>query len=144
MMNGQVTDGLRPSPGRVLVVDDEAPNRVLLRELLEAQGHQVSEAVDGEQTLEDVRSSAPDVILLDVMIPKLDGFEVCRRLKTDDRTAPIPILLITALTDRQDRLTGIRAGANDFLTKPIDAQDVVLRVSNAHYTKRLYDQLADN
>lgn len=145
-MNGQASDAYasRPSPGRVLVVDDEAGNRVLLRELLEAQGHQITEAVDGEQALEEARSRAPDVILLDVMLPKLDGFEVCRQLKTNDRTAPIPILLITALTDRQDRLTGIKAGANDFLTKPIDAQDVILRVSNALYTKYLYDQLAGN
>jgi signal transduction histidine kinase len=141
-MNDQASDAYQFSPGRVLVVDDEAPNRLLLRELLEAQGHQATEAADGEQALKEARSSAPDVILLDVMIPKLDGFEVCRRLKAEDRTAPIPVLLITALTDRQDRLTGINAGANDFLTKPIDPQDVVLRVSNALYTKRLYDQLA--
>jgi two-component system, sensor histidine kinase and response regulator len=69
---------------------------------------------------------------------------VCRRLKADARTAPIPILLITALTDREDRLTGIRAGANDFLTKPIDTQDVALRVGNALAAKRLYDELADS
>jgi two-component system, sensor histidine kinase and response regulator len=143
-MNGQTSDTLRLSTGSVLVVDDEADNRVLLRDLLEAHGHQIMEAADGEQALVEARSNASDVILLDVMLPKLDGFEVCRRLKADARTAPIPILLITALTDRQDRLTGIKAGANDFLTKPIDAQDVVLRVSNALYTKRLYDQLADN
>src|SRR5205823_5958408 len=114
--------------GRVLVVDDEEPNRLLLRDWLEAQGHEVTEAVDGEQTLELVASTPPDVILLDVMLPKVDGFEVCRRLKADARTAPIPILLITALTDRRDRLAGIQAGANDFLTKPIDTQDVALRV----------------
>lgn len=130
--------------GRVLVVDDEAPNRLLLRDWLEARGHEVIEAIDGEQTLTVVASTPPDVILLDVMLPRVDGFEVCRRLKADARTAPIPILLITALTDRQDRLTGIQAGANDFLTKPIDTQDVALRVGNALYAKRLYDQLAEN
>lgn len=138
------SDASRPSSGRVLVVDDEDHNRVLLRDLLEAQGHQVLEAVDGEQALAEAGSSAPDVILLDVMMPKVDGFEVCRRLKADAQTAPIPILLVTALTDRQDRLTGIEAGANDFLAKPIDTQDVTLRVGNALYTKRLYDRLADN
>jgi signal transduction histidine kinase len=128
----------------VLVVDDEEPNRVLLRDLLEAQGHQVMEAGDGEQAMDAATSTAPDVILLDVMLPKVDGFEVCRRLKANAQTAPIPILLVTALTDRQDRLTGMEAGANDFLTKPIDTQDVILRVGNALYTKRLYDQLAAN
>jgi two-component system, sensor histidine kinase and response regulator len=133
-----------PPSGRILVVDDEEPNRILLRDLLEARGHQVTEAADGEQALKEVAAGVPDVILLDVMLPKLDGFEVCRRLKAEARTAPIPILLITVLTDRQDRLTGIEAGANDFLTKPIDTQDVPLRVGNALYTKRLYDQLADN
>jgi two-component system sensor histidine kinase/response regulator len=134
----------RPSSGRVLVVDDEEHNRVLLRDLLEAHGHRVMEAVNGEQAMDAITSSAPDVILLDVMMPRVDGFEVCRRLKADARSAPIPILLITALTDRQDRLAGIEAGANDFLTKPIDTQDVILRVGNAVYTKHLYDQLADN
>jgi two-component system sensor histidine kinase/response regulator len=143
-MNREGSDASWPSSGRVLIVDDEEPNRVLLRDLLEARGHQVTEAEDGEQALDEVASSAPDVILLDVMLPKMDGFEVCRRLKADAQTAPIPILLITVLTDRQDRLTGIEAGANDFLTKPIDTQDVPLRVGNALYTKRLYDQLADN
>jgi two-component system, sensor histidine kinase and response regulator len=143
-MNGPVPDSPGPACGRVLVVDDEEPNRVLLRDLLEAQGHQVTEAAEGEDTVRQVASSPPDVILLDVMIPKVDGFEVCRRLKADAHTAPIPVLLITALTDRQDRLTGIKAGANDFLTKPIDTQDVLLRVGNALHTKRLYDQLADN
>src|SRR5262245_28941008 len=102
-------DASWPSSGRVLVVDDEEHNRVLLRDLLEARGHQVREAVDGEQALDEVASSAPDVILLDVMLPKVDGFEVCRRLKADARTAPIPILLITVLADRHDRLTGIEA-----------------------------------
>jgi two-component system, sensor histidine kinase and response regulator len=143
-MNPAEPDASRPSSGRVLVVDDKEPNRVLLRDLLEAQGHQVTEAGDGEQAMDAVTATAPDVILLDVRLPKMDGFEVCRRLKADARTAPIPILLITALTDRRDRLTGIEAGANDFLTKPIDTQDVTLRVGNALYTKRLYDQLADN
>ena len=120
--------------GRVLVVDDEEPNRVLLRDWLEAQGHAVTEAADGEQALEAVGSTAPDVILLDVMLPRMDGFEVCRRLKADARTAPIPILLITALTDRQDRLAGIQAGANDFLTKPIDAPK--LRRTLARHVRR--------
>jgi two-component system, sensor histidine kinase and response regulator len=143
-MDRAESDARRPSSGRVLVVDDEEHNRVLLRDWLEAQGHEVTEAVDGQQAMDEVTSRAPDVILLDVMMPKVDGFEVCRRLKADPQTALIPILLITALTDRQDRLTGVAAGANDFLTKPIDVQDVTFRIGNALYAKRLYDQMADN
>ncbi len=130
--------------GHVLVVDDEENNRILLRDLLEAQGHKVSEAEDGEQALQKAMESSIDVILLDVMLPKLDGFEVCRRLKGNPQTAPIPVLLITSLTDRQDRLKGMEAGANDFLTKPIDTQDVILRVRNAVYTKQLFDRLQEN
>jgi class 3 adenylate cyclase len=75
------------------------------------------------------------------MMPKLDGFEVCRRLKHYRKAAPIPILMITALSEREERLMGIQAGANDFLHKPIDIEDVILRVGNAVYAKRLYDQL---
>jgi two-component system sensor histidine kinase/response regulator len=143
-MNTAPSDVLTVQAGRVLVADDEENNRTLLRELLQAHGHEVTEAVDGEQALQEVASSSPDVVILDVMMPKLDGFAVCRRLKEDPRTATVPILLITALAERQDRLTGIGAGANDFLTKPIDTRDVLLRVRNAIYGKRLYDQLAEN
>jgi class 3 adenylate cyclase len=81
------------------------------------------------------------VILLDLMMPKLDGFEVCRRLRKDAKTAHIPILMITALSERKERLMGIEAGANDFLNKPIDIQDLILRVGNAVYAKHLHDQL---
>jgi class 3 adenylate cyclase/CheY-like chemotaxis protein/anti-sigma regulatory factor (Ser/Thr protein kinase) len=130
--------------GRVLVVDDEEHIRELLRDLLEAQGHQVIEAEDGRQALQKVTESLPDVLLLDVKMPELDGFEVCRRLKGDPKSATIAILLVTALRDRRDRLKGIEAGANDFLTKPIDAQDVILRVRNAVYAKRLFDRVQED
>ena len=125
----------------VLVVDDEEPNRVLLRDVLQAQGCQIREAKNGPQALESVIARPPDLILLDVMMPGMDGFEVCRRLKQNSLTAHIPILMITALSDRQERLMGIQAGANDFLNKPVDLQDLVLRVGNALYAKSLYDQL---
>ena len=127
--------------GRVLIVDDEESNRMLLRDPLEVQGYEIVEAADGEQALAQVAAEYPDVILLDVMIPQVDGFEVCRRLKQDPRTAPIPILMVTGLSERQERLAGIAAGASDFLLKPVDTQDVILRVGNAVYTKRLFDQL---
>jgi adenylate cyclase len=127
--------------GKVLVVDDEEQNRSLLRDPLEARGYVVTEAESGVQALERVAQHPPDVILLDLMMPTLDGFEVCRRLKANPETAHIPVLLVTALSDRKERLLGIAAGANDFLTKPVDIQDVTLRVGNAVYAKKLHDQL---
>lgn len=130
------------SRGYVLVVDDEEPNRTLLRDPLEAQGYEVAEAENGQQALDSITERAPDVILLDVMMPLMDGFELCRRLKTNEETAAIPILMVTALSDRKERLMGIKAGANDFLNKPVDIQDVTLRVCNAVYTKSLFDQLS--
>lgn len=128
------------SKGRVLVVDDERLNRTLLRSLLQAAGYQVSEAEDGEQALQQVGAEAPDVVLLDVMMPGLDGYTVCRRIKENSATAHLPILIVTALNDREARLEGIGAGANDFLTKPIDRQEVLLRVQNAVYAKHLFDE----
>jgi len=129
------------SLGFVLVVDDEEQNRTLLRDALEARGYLVAEAENGTMALQKTAEHPPDVVLLDVMMPQMDGFEVCRRLKTDGKTAHIPILMVTALSDRKERLMGIAVGANDFLNKPVDMQDVVLRVGNAVYTKRLHDQL---
>jgi class 3 adenylate cyclase len=129
------------SKGFVLVVDDEEQNRSLLRDPLEASGYEIAEAENGLQALKQIAACPPDVILLDVMMPKMDGFEVCRRLKADSKTAHIPILMVTALSDRGDRLMGIHAGANDFLNKPIDIRDVILRVGNAIHIKHLHDQL---
>jgi class 3 adenylate cyclase len=129
------------SLGFVLVVDDEEQNRTLLRDPLEARGYEVEEAENGVQALKKIAARPPDVILLDLMMPKMDGFEVCRRLKGNAKTAHIPVLMITALSERTERLMGIEAGANDYLNKPIDLQDVILRVGNAVYSKHLHDQL---
>jgi len=140
--NAQPTPTAIPSSlGFVLVVDDEEPNRTLLCDPLAEYGYEVAEAENGEQALEKIAARLPDVILLDVMMPQMDGFEVCRRLKTNGRTAHIPILMVTALSERKERLMGIAVGANDFLNKPVDLQDVTLRVGNAVYAKHLHDQL---
>lgn len=128
-------------PGKILVVDDEAANRLLLHELLEPHGYAVAEAANGEDALDLARTTQPDVILLDVMMPRLDGFEVCRRLKAAPETSPVPVLIVSSLSARQERLQGIEAGANDFVTKPIDRADLLLRVRNALATKRLYDRM---
>ncbi|MEY4384880.1 MAG: hypothetical protein RLY20_163 [Verrucomicrobiota bacterium] len=133
--------------GLVLVVDDEAPNRMLLRDSLESHGYEVREAEDGLQALEQIAAALPDAILLDailldVMMPRMHGFELCQRLKQNPLTASIPILMVTALGERHERLMGIKVGANDFITKPVDLQDAVLRVGNAVKLKHLYDRLA--
>ncbi len=133
-----------PVSARVLVVDDEPRNRELLRDLLETQGYAVTEAADGREALALALQIMPHAILLDVMMPGMDGFEVCRQLKANSETAPIPVLMVTALDDRDDRLKGIEAGASDFLGKPVDRQDIVLRTRNAVYAKQLYDHVQEN
>jgi adenylate cyclase len=135
------TTSTRASQGCVLVVDDEEQNRTLLRDSLEVHHYEIDEAEDGQQALEKIAERPPDVILLDVMMPGMDGFEVCRQVKKNPKTASIPVLMVTALSERQERLTGVAAGANDFLNKPVDLQDLTLRVRNAVYAKRLFDQL---
>jgi two-component system sensor histidine kinase/response regulator len=129
----------RASDSHILVVEDDEKSRRLLRDFLEAYGYQMSEAVDGEEALSVINAKPPDLILLDVMMPKMDGFEVCRRLKENEQTQMIPVLLVTALSDRADRLRGISVGATDFITKPIDTLEVLFRVRNALRTKHLYD-----
>lgn len=127
--------------GRILVVDDEEKNRRLLADMLCAAGYTVQTANNGLEALPLATGFSPEAILMDVMMPKLDGLETCSRLKADPETASIPILLVTALHDRADRFKGIQAGANDFLPKPLDGEEVRLRVKNAVYSKRLYDRV---
>lgn len=130
-----------PTNGKVLIVDDDSYVCATMEALLKNEGHQLIFASSGAEGQAKALSERPDVILLDVMMPEMDGYEVCRRLKADPSTAAIPVLLVTALTERKERLKGIEAGANDYLTKPIDVQDLRLRVRNAIYTRKLYDQL---
>lgn len=133
--------GADAAGGRVLVVDDEPKNRELLRDMLELRGYSVDEAANGAEVFERFAATEPDVVLLDVAMPEVDGLTVCRRLKADARTAAIPVIMVTAHVNRLDRLAGIEAGANDYLTKPVDLQDMVLRVRNAVNAKRQHDEL---
>lgn len=132
-----------PPGGRVLVVDDHETNRVLLTDLLTAGGHEVIQATGGAEALKLVQERQPDVVLLDVQMPGLSGMEVCRCLKADRGTAAIPVLMVTALSHREDRLAGIRAGANDFITKPIDNAEFLLRVNNAVQLRRLFTEVEE-
>jgi class 3 adenylate cyclase len=124
---------------RVLVVDDDPDMAALLARLLRKEGMAVDTVFDGDTALVNAMSSAPDLILLDVMMPGLSGFEVCERLKGDEATALIPIVLVTALEDTQSRVRGIEAGCDDFLSKPIRAEELIARVKSLrrlHETRR--------
>jgi two-component system cell cycle sensor histidine kinase/response regulator CckA len=114
-------------PSVVLVVDDEPRNRRLLIETLRPAGYELREAQDGLGAI-DARFVRPDLVLLDVMMPEMDGFETCRRFRADPALREVPIILVTALDDRESRLTGIEAGADDFLSKPVDLTELRARV----------------
>jgi signal transduction histidine kinase len=128
-------------PATVLVVDDEAAGREMLTLLLEAQGLRVTTAEDGETALAIVAATPPDLILLDVMMPGLDGFEVCRRLKNNADTVFIPVVFLTALHSAKERIRGAAAGADDFLSKPFDVVELATRVKSLLRIKSLQDQL---
>jgi putative two-component system response regulator len=135
-----MSDPVRPV-GKILVVDDEPANVELLRILLEREGYAVVTASDGQQALETVEREQPDLILMDVLMPKLTGFEVCSRLKQNKATRLTPVVLITALADSEDRIQGINAGADDFLTKPVNRHELRARVSSLVRLKRYTDDL---
>ena len=126
---------------RILVVDDDALIRQFLEDQLTGEGYLVSTARDGEEALAKVAADSPDLILLDVMMPKLDGFEVCRRLKSDERTILIPVVMVTALTATDQRIKGIEAGADDFLSKPYNRLELFTRVRSLLKLKRHTDEL---
>jgi Response regulator containing a CheY-like receiver domain and an HD-GYP domain len=127
--------------GSVLVVEDDPQNARLLTRLLAADGFSVSVVGDGAAALTAVAQRPPDVILLDWMLPKLTGIEVCQRLKRDPTTRLIPVVLLTALDARENRLAGINAGADDFLTKPYNAEELRARVQSLVRLKRYTDEL---
>ena len=125
------------SAGTVLVVDDIAANRNLLRETLEPVGYEVLLAPDGETALKVALRARPDVILLDVMMPGIDGFETCRRLKQSDATRGIPVLFITALSEMKSMVEGFHAGGVDYITKPFQTEEVLIRVKTHLENARL-------
>jgi len=126
---------------KILVVDDEPSIVDVLTRFLSREGYNVITAVNGREALERVRQDPPDLILLDVTMPELDGFAVCQVLKEDQRTALIPITMLTGLDDREHRTRGIEAGADDFLTKPFEQSILRARIRSQLRLKRLTDQL---
>lgn len=127
--------------GRVLVADDSESIRTLFERLLAAEGYGIVSATDGVEALEAVRDHRPDVILLDVTMPRLDGLEVCRRLKADPATRLTPVVLVTGQSGFDDRIRGIEAGADDFLSKPVHPHELRVRVRSLWRLKVLLDAL---
>jgi len=126
---------------RVLVVDDIEQNRKLLQDKLKNEYFHVITAVDGQDAIDKALAEEPDVILMDVMMPRLNGVDACRQLKMDSRTEHIPIVLVTALNEREDRLRGLGAGADDFLTKPVNDLHLLSRVRALTKYKMVADEL---
>ena len=133
--------GVAQPVGTILVVDDLASNARLLERLLTRVGHTVRLARDGREALDMVARDRPDLILMDVLMPTLDGFETCRRLKGDPITCLVPVVLVTALQDSSDRIRGLEAGADDFLSKPVNEAELSARVRSLLRIKRYTDEL---
>jgi putative two-component system response regulator len=138
--DGPVNDSDSEKP-KILIVDDHPSSRMTAVALLSVEGYTVIEAESGPAALKCVLQVNPDLILLDVMMPGMDGYEVCRQLKQDDQTRLIPVVFVTALNDRRARLKGIEVGADDFLSKPFDQLELSARVRSLIRQKRLNEDL---
>jgi DNA-binding response OmpR family regulator len=130
-------------PAKILVVDDTAANVKLLADLLTYKGYQVATAATGEEGLKRLAEQRPDIVLLDIMMPGMNGYEVCRAIRADPAHGVLPVVMITSLDPMQERIKGLEAGADDFLTKPINQPELLARVKSLLRIKALYDQLTD-
>ena len=130
-----------PSKSKILLVDDNPQNLELLQAYLEDLGCEVLSAIDGVQALEAVERDNPDLILLDIMMPRMSGFEVCRRLKENESTADIPVVMVTALNELGDIERAVAAGTDDFLSKPINKLELLTRVKSLLRVRHLKGEL---
>jgi adenylate cyclase len=129
--------------GRILVVDDTPHNVKLLADLLAVKGYEVLTAASGSEALEQVVRQRPDLVLLDVVMPGMTGYEVCRKLRDDPKTATLPVVMVTALDPGTERVKGIEAGADDFVTKPLNQPELLARVKSLLRIKSLHDRLEE-
>ena len=129
-----------PSP-KILVVDDEPRNIRVLQILLEAKGYTVITATHGQEALDHVKAGPPDLILLDIMMPRMNGFEVCQRIRADEDAQFVPIVMVTALTEAHDRIKAIEVGADDFISKPFDSYEIIARARSLLRVKQYHDAL---
>ena len=129
-----------PITGRILIADDNQQNRELLDAYLSEDGHDIEMAADGEETLRKVRETQPDLILLDIMMPRLSGYEVCQRIRQDASIQNIPVLMVTALKEMGDIEKAVAAGADDFLTKPVNRLELKTRVKSLLRVRHLTNE----
>ena len=128
---------------RILVVDDQRANVDMMAGVLEGRGYAVVTAANGEQALERVAEARPDVVVSDILMPKMDGYELCRRLRRAPQTALLPVILVTALEAHDERIKGLEAGADDFLSKPVKWEELFARVRSLLRVKSLQDELKE-
>lgn len=127
--------------GTILIVDDQAVDRSLFEELLQAEGYATALAEDGQMALDSFSRIRPDLVLVDAMMPNLNGYEVCKRLKHDPKTRLTPIVMITSMSDTKDRIRSLKAGADDILAKPVDRAELLVRVRSLLNQKAYTDEL---
>ena len=142
-MNPSIVDTETLLPGDILIVDDTPANLRLLSNMLVKQGYEVRLAPNGKLALMNAQTVPPDLILLDIMMPGLSGYEVCEQLKADPRTRDIPIIFISALDATQDKVHAFRAGGVDYVTKPLQAEEVLVRVETHLKLRELQKQLTE-
>jgi CheY-like chemotaxis protein len=130
-------------PATILIIDDEPQNRRLLEALLQPEGYRTQSASSGDEAMALIAEHAPDLVLLDIMMPGIDGFEVATRIKSNPATANIPIIMVTAQDGRGARVIGLNSGVEEFLSKPIDRAELWLRVRNLLRLKASGDSLSD-
>lgn len=129
------------TPTKILVVDDTPKNVKLLADLLSVKGYSVTTASSGHEALAQIKTDLPDLVLLDVVMPEMSGYEVCREIRNDGATAMLPVIMVTALDPGEERIKGLDAGADDFLTKPINQAELLARVRSLLRIKELHDQV---
>lgn len=131
------------TPPRILIADDNPDNLDIFRTRLAAQGYEILVATDGEEALAKARAQAPDLILLDIMMPRIDGIEVCRQIKAAPSLPFMPIIMVTAMADSKDVVAGLEAGSDEYLTKPVDQAALIARVKSMLRIKTLHDTVQE-